>query len=102
MVWDNLFYIYIIFYSLSLGADLINKLLDNFEDSLPRKRIYCKAAKNIKKFRFTKEDLENLLKSHSLQEIANKHEKLFGVKITKQTVASWRNKWGLISNKYLG
>jgi len=92
-------------YRLHLGADLFIEMLDNFGQSLLRKRkkfIGKKLARKLKiptrfsgpvKFKFSKDDLEKLVSTMSYSNIARSHQIKFGIKISPDTVRYWVNKW---------
>jgi len=93
-------------YRLYLGADLFNKMLNNYTKSLPRKRIPLQSSKEKReraiklakakiKFRFTKKDLENLVWKMPHTKIAKLHKELFGVSIKSHLVGDYCKKWNI-------
>lgn len=99
-------------YRLTLGADLFNRMLDNYKKSMPRKRIRLqnsiekveytiKLAKAKKKFNFIKDELKNLVWLIPHTEIAKLHKKLFGISINNHLVGDYCRKWN-IKNPPLG
>jgi hypothetical protein len=89
-----------IFWRLTLGAELFNEMLDNYQKSLPSKRIRLEEhqekidrlknlAQSRQKFMFTKEQLEKLVWYMTYEEIADLHFEIFKVKITERTVKKW-------------
>jgi len=94
-------------FRLHLGADLFNEMLDNYNHSLPRKRVKLidsKLAQQLMiptrysgpvKFKFSKEELKLLINKMSNLKIAALHEKRFGIKISPGTVKYWYNKWDI-------
>lgn len=89
---------------LTLGAELFNEMLENYQSSLPRKRIKLEEhverierlrnfAQNRQKFLFKKDDLQKLVGIMTYEEIATLHNGIFNVKITPRTVKSWTYKW---------
>ena len=93
-------------YRLTLGADLFNEMLDNYQKSMLRKRIRMqssiekveyaiKLAKSRKKFRFTKEELKTLVWLMSHTEIAELHNELFGISINNHLVGDYCRKWNI-------
>ncbi|MFX1497402.1 MAG: LAGLIDADG family homing endonuclease [Promethearchaeota archaeon] len=89
-------------YDLSLGFTLYNNIIVNFDKSLPRKRDFVSVSQierqlsgkyGRKRFKFSKEELKDLLPKYTLQEIANIHKNQYGIKIHHTTVIYWRNKW---------
>ena len=84
-----------IYWRLTLGAELFNEMLDNYQKSLPSKRIRLEEhqermerlrnfAQSRQKFMFTKEQLEQLVWYMTYEEIADLHFEIFKVKITKK------------------
>lgn len=96
-------------YRLHLGADLFNEMLDNYNLSLPRKRVKfidTKLARKLMiptplsgpvKFKFSKEDLEALIQTVSKSKITELHEKRFRIPISRSLVFFWCKKWGIKS-----
>lgn len=91
---------------MSLGAEIFNEMMDNFENSLPRKRkvfktkeekvmILAKYANKRKKFRFTKEQLEELVWKMPLKDIAINHKNLYEVSISTALVSQYCKKWNI-------
>ncbi|MFW9988136.1 MAG: hypothetical protein ACFFC3_05730 [Candidatus Odinarchaeota archaeon] len=99
-------------YRLTLGADLFNKMLDNYKKTMPRKRIRMqssiekveyaiKLAKEKSKFGFTKKELKNLVWLMPHTEIAKLHRKIFGISINNHLVGDYCRRWN-IKNPPLG
>jgi hypothetical protein len=74
----------------------------NFDKSLPRKRDFALTTQverqinethGSKRFNFSKVELKELISNYTLQQIANIHQKRFGISIHHTTVSYWRNKW---------
>ncbi len=93
-------------YKLHLGADLFNEMLDNYEESLPRKRIRFQSTEErrkraierfsgAKKFKFTKEELKDMVWKYPLKRIAEIHEERFGISITDDGISYWCTKMGI-------
>lgn len=91
---------------LTLGAELFNEMLDNFQQSLPSKRIRLEEcqermerlknfAQSRQKFMFTKVQIEKLVWYMTYKEIADLHYEIFKVKITERTVKKWVYKMGV-------
>lgn len=93
-------------YKLHLGADLFNEMLDNFEASLPRKRIRFQSTEErrkiaierfsgARKFKFTKEELKDMVWKYPLRRIAEIHEERFSISITSDGISYWCTKMGI-------
>jgi len=93
-------------YRLTLGADLFNDMLDNFQNSMLRKRIRMQSSKEKaeraiklaltkKKFGFTKKELETLVWLIPHAEIAKLHDDLFGVSINNHLVGDYCRRWNI-------
>jgi hypothetical protein len=93
-------------YKLHLGADLFNEMLENYEASLPRKRIKFQSTEErrkiaikrfsgAKKFKFTKEELKDMVWKYPLIRIAEIHEERFGISITNDSISYWCIKMGI-------
>jgi hypothetical protein len=93
-------------YKLHLGADLFNEMLDNYEASLPRKRIRFQSTEErrkiaierfsgAKKFKYTKEELKDMVWKYPLKRIAEIHEERFGISITDDSISYWCTKMGI-------
>ena len=88
--------------TLNLGFSLYKKTITNYEKSLPRKRFDIHQSQierqlskkyGIKRFKFSQKELKNLILKYTLQQIADIHEKRFGITIHHTTVMYWRDKW---------
>lgn len=93
-------------YRLTLGADLFNEMLDNYQNSMPRKRIRMQSSKEKaehaiklaqakKKFGFTKKGLKTLVWLMPHTEIAKLHKELFGVSINNHLVGDYCRNWNI-------
>ncbi len=95
-------------FRLHLGADLFNEMLDNYQNSLERKRIRffgselrnrLTAERMRAKFKFSKEELEKLVRKLSQIKIAQLHKELYGIPIGPGTVSKWCKKWNIKCEK---
>ena len=94
-------------YKMFLTSKLFNKMLNNFKDSLERKRIQLvdsslrakqlKKARSMrcKKCKFSKEELQNLVFLLPKIHIVKLHEIKFGIKIGRTTIDRYARKWDL-------
>ncbi|TFF89715.1 MAG: hypothetical protein EU548_06710 [Promethearchaeota archaeon] len=95
------------YHELSLGADLFNEMLDNYQDSLPRKRIRFIGTEKGRelmipsritgavKFKFSKEELKKLVSIMPLYKLVDLHKDRFGILITSKTISYWCKKWNI-------
>ena len=76
------------YYYLSLGARIFNEMLNNFADSLPRKRKYFRvSSREIFENSLTKEELENLVWKYPIKEISKKFNTY--PRIVRETCIKW-------------
>jgi hypothetical protein len=87
-------------YQFHLGADLFNEMLDNYEESLPRKRIRFQNTEErrkvaierfsgARKFKFNKQELNNLVWKYPFKKIAEIHKDRFGIVVSWQAISYW-------------
>ena len=97
-------------FRLHLGADLFNEMLDNYENSLERKRVRFFGSKlrneltaermrRKAKFKFSKEEIEKLVCKLSQKKIAELHKEIYGIPISQGTVSLWCIKWNIKCEK---
>ncbi len=82
-------------YRLHLGADFFNEMLDNYNNSLSRKRMRFKGSEGPRKFKFTKKELKTLVWEMPKTMIALLHARKFGIKISPITITYWCKKWAI-------
>lgn len=89
-------------YALNLGFSLYNKIITNYDKSLIRKRDFVPISQierqlsgkyGRKRFKFSKEELKDLIPKYTLQKIADIHKDRFGIPIHHTTVKYWRDRW---------
>lgn len=87
-------------FELALSAELFNEMLENYTNSLSRKKIRLETneerierlrefAAKTKKFKLTKEQLQNLIQTMKQSEIAEKYN------YSQSTISYWCRKWGI-------
>ncbi|TES95679.1 MAG: hypothetical protein E3J90_09265 [Promethearchaeota archaeon] len=82
------------YYYLGIGAKFFMSLSDNYDRSLPRKRVVY--SKFYGKFLFTRDELQKIVRNNpfiSSKEIVDLHNKLKGIKISERTVSDKINGW---------
>ncbi len=93
-------------YKLHLGAELFNKMLDNYEASLQRKRIRFQTTEErrkvaierftgARKFKFTKGELKEMIRIYPLKRIVEIHKETFGISISSEGISYWCTKMGI-------
>jgi len=82
------------YFELTLGKDLFNELLENYENSLKRKRYKYRDCES--KFKFSKDELEIFyVKGWYDQKIADYHLTKYGIEIDRKTVNNYAKQWNL-------
>ncbi|MHA1255841.1 MAG: hypothetical protein ACTSPS_09615 [Promethearchaeota archaeon] len=79
---------------LTLGTELFNEMLDNYQKSLPRKRIYLltkqQIGEKIRKFTGKKEKLKILVWEMSIKKISEIYN------VAPSTISYWVKKWNIV------
>lgn len=89
-------------YYLTLGGKLFNKLLDNYENSLERKRLRYKSSSwaglKRRKMMWTKLQLKNIILQNPntrIEDLVKLHFKTFKISIAKGTLNNYLSKWNI-------